>query len=513
MNDLILGIDIGTSACKIVCFHPNGSAAAQCNKEYPIYTPQKGWVEQNPDEWWHAVCAGIREMLERSRINISSIACIGIDGQGWSAIPIDQAGHVLCKTPIWMDTRAADICNELNHVIGQKRIFEVCGNSLQPMYTLPKIIWYQRNRPEVFRKTYKILQSNSFIVYRLTGMLTSDLSQGYGLHCFDMRKGCYDTDMCRDIGVRKDLLPDLYPCSQVVGQVTRQAAEMTGLLQGIPVVAGGLDAACGTLGAGVIQDGEVQEQGGQAGGMSICMSQYKALPELVLGFHVIPGKWLLQGGTVGGGGVVKWFEKELGAEERILAMRNGTHAYEEMDLAAQKIIPGSDGLIFLPYMAGERSPIWDSQAKGLFYGLDFTKTRAHMIRAVLEGVAYSLRHNLETAERAGVTVQTMNSVGGAAGSLLWTQIKSDVTGKPIAVPESDTATALGAAMLAGVGNGIYGNFSEAVQKTVKVKRQHTPDFRYQEQYDTAFHTYIELYKSLKDIMHSSYKIQRGDNDR
>jgi xylulokinase len=256
------------------------------------------------------------------------------------------------------------------------------------------------------------------------------------------------------------------------------------------VVAGGLDAACGTLGAGVLHNGETQEQGGQAGGMSICTDHYSADPRLILSYHVVPGKWLLQGGTVGGGGVMKWLHAELG----------GGMGFGDMDEEAARVPAGSDGLIFLPYMSGERSPIWDAKAKGVYYGLDFAKTRGYIIRAGLEGTAFALRHNVEVAERAGAKVERMQAMGGAANSRVWTQIKADITGKPIDVPASDTASTLGAAMLAGVATGVYRDFDEAVAKTVRVTRSHTPQPSNATVYGSNYETYLDLYQNLKNTM-------------
>lgn len=490
MEPLLLGIDIGTSACKAALFSPDGRAVAQESGEYRVLYPRQGWAEQNPDDWWDAVRGALNRLLGNSGVRADQIAGVGVDGQGWSAIPLSKDGKCLCNTPIWMDTRSGGVCDELNAGIGADKIFEVCGNPLQPAYTLPKILWYKQNRREVYDKADKILQSNSYIAYKLTGAVTQDICQAYGYHCFDMRSGKWDYALCGEMGIRRGLLPDIFPCHAVIGKVTAEAAAECGLREGTPVVAGGLDAACGTLGAGVIHNGETQEQGGQAGGMSICIDSYSADPRLILGYHVVPGKWLLQGGTVGGGGVMKWLSSELWPGL----------SFRELDEEAAKAAAGSDGLIFLPYMSGERSPIWDAKAKGVYYGLDFSKTRGHVIRAGLEGVAYALRHNLEVAEQAGAKVERLRSMGGAANSRLWTQIKADVTGKPIDVPSSDTATTLGAAMLAGVATGVYSDFDEAVAKTVKVTRTHEPDAEKKPVYDAGFETYKEIYLNLKHLM-------------
>lgn len=496
----LLGIDIGTSACKVAAFDREGNVIAAANGDYPVYYPKEGWAEQNPEEWWIAVCGAIRRVLEKGKISPEQICGIGIDGQSWSAIAIDQEGKVLTNTPIWMDTRAQSICDRLNEEIGADQIFSVSGNSLQPSYTTAKIIWYKENLPDVYDKIHKILQSNSYIAYKLTGSISQDVSQGYGLHCFRMREGTWDEEMCRKLGIPMEFLPDIVNCDTIVGTVTAKAAQESGLCEGIPVVAGGLDAACGTLGAGVIHPGETQEQGGQAGGMSICMDSYKADPRLILGYHVVPGQWLLQGGTTGGGGVMRWFEREFGDFERAEEKTTGISSLQQLNEIAQKVAPGCDGVVFLPYMAGERSPIWNPDAKGVFYGLDFSKTKGHMVRGCMEGVALSLRHNLETAREAGAEVEVLRAMGGSANSLLWTQIKADVTGKTIIVPSSDTATTLGAAILAGVGTGFYKDYEEAVALTVKETRRHEPDKNNKEIYDHTYNVYLRLYDCLKDMM-------------
>ena len=323
---------------------------------------------------------------------------------------------------------------------------------------------------------------------------------GYGLHCFNMRTGKWDYEMCEALGIPASFLPEVVACHQIIGIVNEKAAEQTGLKVGTPVAAGGLDAACGTLGAGVIHPGETQEQGGQAGGMSICIDEYAADPRLILGYHVVPDRWLLQGGTVGGGGVMRWLEHEFGDYERVVAAEKGKTSLHQYNEEAEQVPAGSDGLVFLPYMAGERSPIWDPNAKGVFYGLDFSKTKGHMIRSCMEGVAYSLKHNLDIAEQAGAHVKEFLAVGGSANSSLWMQIKSDITGKPLAVPFSDTATTLGAAILAGVGVGMYEDFEDAVAQTVQITRRYEPNHTNDNVYGKNYETYLALYENLKDLM-------------
>jgi len=490
LAEYILGIDIGTSACKTAVFDKSGNIIATKTGAYKVYYPQEGFVEQNPLEWWTVMCGTVKNMLSENSINPSDIKSVGIDGQSWSAIMIDKNGEIIFDNPIWMDTRAAEICEEIKQSIGEKAIFDVCGNPFSPTYTLPKLIWFKRHYPETYNKAYKVMQSNSYIIYKLTGQISQDLSQCYGFHFFDMQKSKWNVEMAAEMGIDINLLPEISVCHDIVGKITPEAANLTGLLEGTPVVAGGLDAACGTLGAGVIDEGQTQEQGGQSGGMSICLDTYKAHPKLIMSSHVVPNKWLLQGGTVGGGGSFKWLKENFFADIN----------FADMDKFAASTPCGADGLIFLPYMAGERSPIWDVKAKGVFFGMDYSKNKGHFIRAVMEGVAYSLQHNIKTAEESGCFIDTMYSIGGSANSDIWMQIKSDVTNTPISVPSSDTSATLGAAILAGVAVGIYTDFHDAVKNTVRIKKTYTPSAENHEVYMKNYKKYLEIYENLKSSM-------------
>ena len=492
MKELLLGLDIGTSSCKAAVFDRTGRVLADANKEYQVYYPQSGWAEQDADEWWAAACAAIREVLCAEGVSAAAIAGIGIDGQSWSAIPVDGKGNALARTPIWMDTRARHICDDVKARLGEDAVFDVAGNDFLPSYSAPKMMWLKEQAPEVFARTAKFLQSNSYIAYRLTGVMSQDKSQLYGIQFYDLHKMEYNDALASELGLSRELIPEIYGCDEVIGAVTAEAAALTGLTEGTPVVAGGLDAACGTLGAGVYLPGQTQEQGGQAGGMSICTPNALAHKSLILSPHVVPGMYLLQGGTVGGGGALRWFRREFGRGM----------SFDEITAEAEAVPAGAEGVVFLPYMAGERSPIWDPDAKGVFYGLSFDKTRGHIIRAVLEGTAFALAHNLRVAAEAGAEVASMNAMGGASNSVLWTQIKSDVTGKPIRVPASDTASTLGAAILAGIGCGIYSSFEEAVNTTISVRRVHEPDMAKHAAYGRSMELYLQLYADLKDTFHT-----------
>jgi len=489
MEELILGIDIGTSACKIAIFNKKGEVKAQSSQNYNLYYPYDGWVEQDPDEWWNSTCIGIRDCIDKAGIDSSQIIGIGIAGQGWSSIPVDKEGNCLYHTPIWMDKRSKKIAERIVNEIGAEKIFEVSGNAFLPEYTTPKMIWFKEELPEIYHKTYKFLQSNSYIGMKLTGVMSVDRCQNYGVHFYNTKTFKYDDKLAEEMGLCLDKVPDIYQCHDIIGRVTKEAAEITSLAEGTPVVAGGLDAACGTLGAGVYLPKQTQIQGGQAGGMSICVDEPVTHPQLIFSPHVVPNLWLLQGGTVGGGGVLRWFKQELGDGK----------SYDDLTALAEQVPPGSDGVMFLPYMSGERCPIWDPNAKGVFYGLSFDKTKGHMVRAALEGVVFSVKHNLNVAEEAGVKISELDfrAMGGAANSTLWVQMYADVIGSKISVPASDTATTLGAALLAGVGVGLYKDFEEAVQETVKMTRVQEPNMENHEIYKKSMELYLELYENLK----------------
>lgn len=498
MKDLLLAIDQGTSGCKMTVFDIDGNVIADTTRSYETFYPHEDWVEQDCEQWWNVIVDGIRDMVSENKFKPEQIKGIGVDGISWACIPIDRNGKVLFPTMIWLDRRAKAEAEWMKQVVGETDLIQLSGNPVDACYITPKMLWLKHNYPDIFDKTDKFLQSNSFIVYRMTGKLSQDYSQGYGFHFFNMKTGQLDEEMATKLGLSTELVAPFYHSHEVVGGITQSVAELTGLCAGTPVVAGGLDAACCTLGAGVIHVGQTQEQGGQAGGMSIVTDSALIHDRLILGYHVVPDLWLLQGGTTGGGGTLNWFNKELGFFEKQVALETQKNSFEIMSEEAESIAPGSDGLVFLPYMKGERSPIWNSNAKGIFYGITFDKTRSHLIRSMMEGVAYSLRHNIETAKEVNAQVNVLTSVGGSSNSSVWTQLKADMTGCPIEVPYSDYATTLGSAILAGVGVGLYKDFEEAVQKTVRVQKRYTPNAETKKIYDEGYSMYSKISKLFVD---------------
>lgn len=486
----LLGIDIGTSACKAAVFTPEGILRGSASADYRVSYPRPGWAEQDPRDWWNGACVATIAALQNAGISGAEIAAVGVDGVSWSAIPVDVNGRELGTTPLWMDTRAADLCRRLlREKVEEKRLFQCSCNSLRPGFSLPKILFLKEYQPDLYAKTRYFLQCNSYIVMKLTGVMSMDRSQAYGFACWNPRNSTFDEQLCQEMGFDSESVPPLYECTQVVGTVTAAAAAETGLQRGTPVVAGGLDAACATLGAGVVYPGQTQEQGGQAGGMSICLETVQGDPRLIFGCHVVPDRYLLQGGTVGGGGVMRWLSQEIFPELSLM----------EMDRLAEETPPGAEGLLFLPYLAGERSPLWNEQAQGTFFGFSYQKDRRHLIRAAMEGVCLSLRHNLAVAEEAGVFAGTLRATGGAARSAFWTQLKADITGHTVEVAAAEDATAKGAALLAGMGIGLYHSLEEAVS-TIEVVKTYEPRKEYKDCYQQSFERYLQLVGALQPLM-------------
>jgi xylulokinase len=407
---------------------------------------------------------------------------------------------------LWLDRRALSECEKIREDIGEDYVLSVSGNRIDPAYCVPKMRWLQNHKPDVYQSTYKFLQSNSYIVYRLTGEFTQDVSQGYGYYVFDIEKRDWSEEALERFRLDPDLLPAVFESDTIVGQVTRQAAEATGLVPGIPVIAGGVDCAAACLGADITEHLETQEQAGQAGGMTICTDRPYRDSRLISGCHVLRDRWHLSGGTVSGG-VLNWiYQRVLGAGFYDSSLLKDRDPFELLSEDAAQAEPGCGGLIFLPYMAGERTPIWDPLAKGVFVGLSYEKQRPEIIRALMEGAALALRHNLEVAASAGAQPASLVSVGGGSKSAVWCQIKADVAGVPLGVPNMQDGTVFGAAFLAGIGVGAFDDYKAALKQTVKVEKWYEPRLEHKELYDELYEAYLMSYESLKPVMHKLAKI-------
>ena len=495
----IITVDIGTSSAKTVLWSLDGVAVAQASEAYPLQRPHPVWAEIDAELWWRATCRTVRQVIAESGVDSAAIVGVGVDAVGWTLVPVDAAGDPLRPAIIWLDRRADVEAERLRALPGSDQLVELDANPLDPAYITPKLIWLLGHEPDVVRKTRTYLGSTGFLVSRLTGALTCDYTQAYGYHFFDMRQECWSAEAADRIGVALDKMPPLRACTEVVGGVTAAAAEATGLRAGTPVIVGCLDAAVGALGSGVTRLGQTNEQGGQAGGMAVSVDRVIVEPRLIFSHHVLSGQYLLQGGTVGGGSL-GWFRDVLGQVEANAAQWTGADAFELLSAEAHRAPAGSHGLLFLPYMAGERTPLWNTQARGAFVGLTYSSTRQDLVRAIMEGCAFAVRDNVEVAAESGVVIDEYLGSGGATRSPVWCQIKADVYGKPFVLARrpdgGEGGHALGLLALTAQGVGLVDDAGAMVEQLLPNRRVFEPNREHVERYAELFAIYRRVSRSL-----------------
>ena len=432
-SQYIITVDVGTSSTKTSLWTVAGQVVAHASSAYGLHRAEPLWAEIDADIWWQAVCETIRKVLAKSEVAPSNVVGIGVDGVGWTLIPVDNAGNPLHPAMIWLDRRAEEETAWLKSLPEAEDLVNLDANPLDAAYITPKLIWLKKNHPDIFNSAYKFLEATGFIVSRFTGEFVCDHTQAYGYHFFDLKNEKWDQKIAEKIGVPIEKMPRLCRSAEVIGAITEKAAQQTGLRPGIPVIAGCLDAAAGALGSGVIKPGQTNEQGGQAGGVGISLDHFVVEPRLIFSHHVIPGQYLLQAGTVGGGSL-GWFRDQLGHPEVNVGNLIGQSPFELFSKqVGEKSKPGANGLIFLPYMAGERTPFWSSIPRGIFFGLSYSTNRADMLRAIMEGCAFAVYDNLQIAEEQGAFVDEYLGSGGATQSAVWCQIKADIYGKPFVI--------------------------------------------------------------------------------
>jgi xylulokinase len=500
-SQFILTVDVGTSSTKTSLWTDVGQLVAHATSSYDLHRPEPLWAEIDGTTWWQAVCETIRTVLAASKVDPVLIAGIGVDAVGWTLIPVDRAGNPLYPAMIWLDRRAEEETSWLRSLPGAEGLVNLDANPLDAAYITPKLVWLKRNHPDIFNSAYRFLDATGFIVSRLTGEFVCDFTQAYGYHFFDIRNEQWDSQAAEEIGVPIDKMPQLRGSTEIVGDITIQAAEQTGLMPGIPVIAGCLDAAVGALGSGVVKPGQTNEQGGQAGGVGISLDHIVVEPRLIFSHHVIPGQYLLQAGTVGGGSL-SWFRDQLGQPEVSAANQMGQNPFELFSKQAQNSRPGANGLLFLPYMAGERTPLWSSIPRGVFFGLSYSTTRADILRAIMEGCAFAVYDNLQIAEEHGVQVDEFLGSGGATQSAVWCQIKADIYGKPFIVAKradgGEGGHSLGLFALAAHGIGLSKDIGARVSDMLPNRQVFEPSSARHALYQELFGVYRSLSRKLMD---------------
>jgi xylulokinase len=494
----LLGIDVGTTGLKVVLADADGTLLAQASREYPTNYPHPNWAEQDPEQWWRACCGVVPQVLAMAGVSGKDIAGIGVSGQGVGVVPVDASGVPLRPAIIWLDRRSDEQCRKLNATVGEAEITRVNGARIDSFYFAPKWLWVKEHEPAVYRQTATVLQANGYVEMRLTGARRMDVSSGPMMLFFDSARLAYSGDLALRMGIDLEKLPPLARCHEVIGQVTSEAARATGLAEGTPVVAAAVDGTAAAVEGGLLCDGDAVEMTGQSTVLLICSGQPYLGRELFSLVHGVPGKYLAVGASTAAGGSLRWWRDTLADVERARGLELGCDPFQLLDELAAGSPPGANRLVFLPYMFGERSPIWDTDARGVFFGLSLSTTKADMVRAILEGAAYGLRHNVEAAANAGFAVSGLGCVGGGARSALWNQIKADVLGKPVRQLRAGTGAPMGDIMMAGVGVGVYRDFEEARAAVYAVQHEFLPIPANRQAYDDLYGVFVGLYPALRE---------------
>lgn len=497
--EYLLGIDVGTSGTKTAIFTPDGRRAAAKTVEYPLSSPHNGWAEQDPADWWNAAVTGIRAVLAQSGADAREVRGVGLSGQMHGLVMLDAQGEVLRPSIIWCDQRTAAECGEINRAIGAKRIIEITANPPMTGFTAAKILWVRNNEPAVYEKCRHILLPKDYIRYRLTGEFATEVSDASGMQLMDVPKRTWSGEVLEKLGIDRDLLGAMYESPEVTGRVHRAAAQATGLAEGTPVVGGAGDNPAAAVGTGVVTPGRAFTTIGSSAVIYAVSDEVEI--DLRGRVHTlcasVPGKWTVMSCTQGAGLSLQWLRNICCAPEAAEADAAGVDAYAVMDRLAEKVPIGAGRLLYLPYLMGERSPHPDPDCRGAFIGLSAIHDRANLIRAVLEGVAYSQRECVDVFREMGVGIDDMLVTGGGGRSRLWRQMLADLYGCPVSTLQNDEGPALGAALLAGVGAGLYSSVEQACGAVVRKGETLRPDVGAREAYEPFYALYRQLYLDLK----------------
>jgi xylulokinase len=494
----LLGIDIGTSGSKALLINTAGKVVASQTTSYPMFTPRPLWAEQNPQDWWEATKTSIKGVLAEAGISASEIAGIGLTGQMHGLVLLDQTGAVIRPCIMWNDQRTMDQCKAVTEAVGLENVLRLTGNQILPGFTAPKIKWVQENEQENYGRIAKVLLPKDYIRYKLSGAFFSEVSDASGTALFDVGQRRWSAEMLEAFDVDRAWLPEVTESPVPSTTVSPEAAAQTGLKAGTPIVGGGGDQAAQAIGTGILREGEVSVTLGTSGVVFAASESYRVQPEgLLHAFcHAVPGMWHLMGVMLSAAGSFRWYRDTLGDFEVQQAAESGEDPYDVLTAAAAEAPAGSEGLIFLPYLTGERTPYPDPNARGVFFGLSLRHTKAHMTRSVLEGVTFGLRDSMELMQDLGVRIDAIRASGGGAKSPLWLNILANIFNTPILTNNAVEGAAFGAALLAGVGTGVYADVFAACDTVLQINKRIDPDDRV-----GVYQDFYELYHALYAPLH------------
>ena len=501
MKRFILAHDLGTTGNKATLFDDEGRLVASAFSGYETMHPQPTWAEQNPQDWWRAVIDATRGLLGKSGVASQDIAVIAFSGQMMGCLPVDAAGNPLRPCIIWADQRAVAQAARLAELLGEEHVYRITGHRISPTYSGNKIVWLRDNEPDVFARTHKFLHVKDYIAYRMTGAFVTDRSDAGGMNLYYLERGVWSDEILNALDLDQSLLPDIHNSTDVIGELTKGAAEELGLAAGTPVVIGGGDGASATVGAGAVVEGLAYNYIGSSSWISFAAPHpiYDPGRRIFNWAHMVPGMFAPCGTMQAAGGSYQWLRRQVCLSEGREAEETGEDVYEIMNRQAAQSVPGAHGLLFLPYLQGERSPHWNPKARGGFVGLQVTHTRADLIRATLEGISMNLRTILQSFLDANARIDEVILIGGGAKGDLWRQILADVFGRPTLRPRLlEEATSLGAAIAGGVGVGLFPDFS-IVKQRIEIVNRHVPDPKAQAIYDRLYPIFLETYDALVPI--------------
>lgn len=505
----LLGIDLGTTGVKAALFAADdGRMLASAFVDYPLYHPHPGWAEQNPGEWWQATITAIRACLAggtQQGVQLADLRGIGLSGQMHGVVLLDAGQQVLRPCIIWADQRSEAQCRWITQRVGAERLIELVSNPALPGFSAPKLQWIRDNEPQIFARAQALLLPKDYIRYLLTGKMAMEISDAAGTVLLDVKHGAWSHEVLEALELNPTLLPPVVQAAEVVGTITEEVAALTGLPAGTPVAGGGADNACGAVGNGVVRPGLGLVSIGTSGIVlayadSPQVDTSGPVPRVHTFNHAVPGAWYLMGVTQGAGLSLRWVRDNIGLPESALERWTGIDAYELLSKEAALVSAGSEGLTFLPYLQGERTPHLDAYARGGWIGLTASHSRRHLVRSVLEGVAFSLKDCYTILEEQGLELEQMRATGGGAKSPLWRQIIADVLGVELVITSATEGPAFGAALLAGVASGVYASVQQACDQTVRIVERTEPLPQHKQAYGQAYEVYRALYPVLKPII-------------